>query len=225
MTLENSQLVTDEQLVDYLLKALPQDEEARIAVALATDPVLSARYYQWETVFAQLNLGETVEAVQPPKVVWQQIESRLFDTQSTTRTRQPILLRYLLPAFLSLVFLFFGGYYFSHQPTYHAQILADKQTIWQIDGNLDSIRFISHTDIAVDGQHCVAWLVKPNGVSQKLGVIPDTGGRTNRRIALPEHLATAAGDKIIVAMVKGLYQGKEIPEQAPTMTAILSTEI
>lgn len=226
MTLKNSKPVTDEQLVDYLLKALPENEEAHIARCLEATPSLSARYHYWETILAQFSLDEKVGEVKPPQKVWQQINTRLFEVeQSVARTRQSVFWRYLLPAFLSLMLLFFGGYYFTHQPTYYAQIVTDKQTVWQIEGNPKSIRFISLTDIAVEGQHCVAWLLKPNGVSQKLGVIPDTGERVNRRIALPEHLATAPGDKIVIAMVESTYQGRQIPQQVPTMSTVLTTEI
>lgn len=226
MEYKNAESITDQQLVDYILRMLPKDEEAIMTMYLHDSPRLQERLSGWESVLFQLN--DNTGEIKPPKAVWRHIEKRLFEMRTTSSSqlrRKPAMFRYIMPAFLSLCVLFGVSYYFAHQPTYTANVVADNQAMWQIEGNDKSIRFTSLADVSMDGQQCVAWLVKPDGRSEKLGTVPDTGDKAHRRIALPESLSTSVGDKVIIAMVSNNYHGKKIPADAQSMSEVLLTGI
>lgn len=223
MQYQNADSVTDQQLIDYILKVLPQDEEAIIAMYLHDNQSLRSRLSSWESVLFQLN--DNIGEIKPPTAIWQHIEKRLSEMNQTPRTvRKPAMLRYLLPAFLTLCTLFGLSYYFAYQPTYKARIVTKDIPLWLIEGNTRSIKFTSLSDVSLDGKHSVAWLVKPNGTVQKLGVIPDWGKEVGRRIALPEVFSTQSGDKVVVVMVAADYRKKQIPQQRALRHETVLTE-
>lgn len=201
-----TQIISDQQLVEYIMQLLPAQQYAALTQQLTTDEQLQQRLTQWEHVLFQLN--EQTEAVTPPPTVWENIEQRLFPENSFKKEKKRSLGYYLIPALLSLVVLFIGHFYFSNQTAYQAQIVSvdSQKTIWTITGDKKSITFTSLKNVAVDNMDCQAWVLKPNAAALRLGAIPDTGNHTMKRVVLPDNFSVEVGDRVIIVMTKKTTQ-------------------
>lgn len=220
-----TQIISDQQLVEYIMHLLPAQQYAALTQQLVTDEQLQQRLTQWEHLLFQLN--EQTEAVTPPPAVWAGIEQRLFPEKSQKKEKKRGLGYFLIPAFLSLAILFVGNFYFSHQAAYHAQMVSidNQKTIWAITGDTQSITFTSLQNVAVDNMDCQAWVLKPNAAALRLGAIPDTGNNAVKRVSLPEDFSVEAGDMVIVVMTKKNYAKALPPEGVPIMNSVILTTI
>lgn len=198
-----NKMITDQQLVDYILKLLPEDEQQALTERLEIDVALHERLSAWESVLFELYAD--VEDKIPPKRVWEQIEHQLFADEVGQKNHKtsPRFWHYLTPALLTFCLLFVVTFYWQHRPAYQATVLADSTptTLWEIEGNNNSIQFTSISNMAMTNMECVAWLQHAQETPVRLGVIPDGGDKHSRRIELPKSLTVGAGDRIIIAMV------------------------
>lgn len=215
-------IIDDKQIVDYILRVLPEDAHQRIEAQITSDPELQQRLAQWEQVLFRFN-NETAD-VKPPKAVWHNIENKLFPEQLAAKSKEKKhgFGRYLIPAFFSLAVLFTGNYYFVHQPSYHAQVIATKnaQPLWEIEGNKNHITFTSINNAAMPNMDCQAWIVQADGQPIRLGAIPDTGHDLTKRVQLPDSLSVSSGDKVIIVMTKKGYKEKLPPAGVPIMNTV-----
>ncbi len=194
--------ITDEQLVDYVLKLLPTQEHQQLQAYIEQDRELQQRLNVWQNAMFGF-YADTIEKT-PPKQVWQAIEYRLFNDK-TDKQKAPQKSRfwhYLTPALLTFCMLFVVTFYWQHRPTYQADVIADTTPVmlWKIEGNNRSINFTSISNISVEQMDCVAWLQHRESTPVRLGVIPDTGDKRSRRIELPKSLVVTTGDHVIIAM-------------------------
>lgn len=201
--------ITDEQLVDYLLKVLPDSEQQHLQQQIDGDTELQQRLNAWQNALFSFH-ADTVEKT-PPKRVWQGIEQQLFDDNTSHATRRFWRWGKSIPSAAMAFCLLFGlvfwlqnlGYRPSPQSQYHASVsgLHFPITLWEVEGNRDSIVFTSIRDVSENGRECVAWLKQGDNAPVRLSAIPDTGNKMAYRIALPDNLTIKAGDRVIVAMV------------------------
>lgn len=222
--------ISDQQLVNYILRNLSQQQHAMLTEQIEHDETLQQRLTQWEHILFQLN--EQTPPVEPPKAVWQRIEQRLFPDNVTAKkaTKTRGIWAYLTPAFLVLALVFVGNFYLTQQPNYQAQIVAAKtqQAIWTVKGNHNSITFTSLKNIAMENMDCQAWIIKANsGKPQplRLGAIPDTGRQLTKQIALPDNWSVSAGDEIIIVMTKRGYDKPLPPTGVPIMNRVILSAI
>lgn len=205
--------ISDEQLVDYLLKVLPDSEQQRLQQQIDADSTLQQRLNTWQN--ALFSFHADTEERTPPKGVWQRIEQQLFADTATDDMQQSKSRFWsfgkLIPATALAFCLLFGAIFWlqnwSYRPDpqshFHASVsgMSLLKTLWEIEGNSDSIAFTSISDVSKSGRECVAWLKQGDNAPIRLGVVPDTGDKTSYRIALPHNLVAKAGDHIIIAMV------------------------
>lgn len=219
--------VRDEQLVDYILRHLPESEHESLSERLAHDAALQTRLAAWESVL--FSLHDQTEPVTPSPAVWENIERKLFPETAVAADKQTSKRgfgRYLMPAFFSLCVLFAGSYFFAHQPTYGVSVLAaNSQPAWEVTGNESHITFVSVTDVSMPNMDCMAWVDNGQGKLIKLGRIPDTGKGQKKRMLLPDSLPIQSGDKIVIIMVDKDYRGALPPASARMMNKVTLTEI
>ncbi len=200
-TANTTRQITDEQLVDYLLRLLPEQDYQHLQTRIEQDNELQQRLNIWQNALFDF-YADTVKKT-PPKRVWQAIEKQLFaDASNKQQPHKSLFWRYLTPALLTFCVLFTVTFYWQQRPTYQADVVAatTPSTLWEIEGNGSSIVFTSISDISVAQMDCVAWLQHRGSKPVRLGVIPDTGDKKSRRIKLPKSLAAATGDRVIIAM-------------------------
>ncbi len=206
---EKRTTLSDQKLVDYLLRLLPEAEQQALAKEIEKDDELQQRLAIWQN--ALFSFYDDIQEQTPPEYVWRAIEQKLFsdefinrETQIKPQKRLARFWYYLTPALLTLCLLFVVTFYWQHRPTYQAIVTAETAPtmLWKIEGNKNSIAFTSLRDMSVENMDCVAWLQHGDSSPVVLGVIPDKGNKTSLRIELPKSLAANAGDRIIIAMVK-----------------------
>ncbi len=206
---EKRTTLSDQKLVDYLLKLLPEAEQQALAEEVEKDNKLQQRLAVWQN--ALFNFYDDIPEQTPPEHVWRAIEQKLFadelvnqKTQTKPQKRIARFWYYLTPALLTLCLLFIVTFYWQHHPTYQATVIAETTPtmLWKIEGNKNSIAFTSTQNVSVENMDCVAWLQHGDSSPVVLGVIPDKGNKTSLRIELPKSLEASAGDRIIIAMVQ-----------------------
>lgn len=222
-------VISDQQLVDYLLRVLPDKDHQLLAEQIENDRELQSRVSVWESVLFQLNTD--TQPINPPDSVWQNIEGKLFAQSSETANKADKkmggLARYLIPAFFSLLAIVAVNFYFAHQPNYGADVMAKNGTdvIWEISGNDDNMTFVSMSDMSMDGMDCVAWIAKEGQQMIKLGAIPDHGKQAKKHIKLPEGVHIKKGDKIVIYMLKDNYTESAPPANKAAMSTAVLTDI
>lgn len=209
----NHSHISDQQLVDYVLKLLPEAQHQALAQRIEQAPELQQRLMAWENALFTFH-ADTAEKT-PPKQVWQRIEQQLFADNAlanseVTKRRFWGLGKYLTPSLVAFCMIF-GVMFWLQNPTYqvnpqsqyHASVggLRFPITVWEVEGNSDSIAFISIWDVSEKDRECVAWLKQGDNAPIRLGAVPDTGDKTLRRINLPKNLTANVGDRVIIAMV------------------------
>lgn len=205
----NTPPISDEQLVDYLLKVLSDSEQQRLQHRINADGKLQQRLNTWQNALFTFH-AETEEKT-PPKRVWQGIKQQLFADAPVAPKRRFWRLGNVIPATALAFCLLFGMMFWlqnwSYRPDaqsqFHASVNASHFpiTLWEIEGKQDSIAITSIRNVSESGRDCIAWLQQGDNAPIRLGIVPDTGDKTTRRIALPENLSANVGDRIIIAMV------------------------
>lgn len=227
----NNSTVSDQQLVDYVLKLLPEGQYQVLAQRIEQDNELQQRLIAWEN--ALFTFHADTEEKTPSKQVWQRIEQQLFASDSVNAEMQTEreqnkhrfwgFSKYLMPTLVAFC-LIFGVMFWLQNPTYqvnpqsqyHASVdgLHFPITVWEVEGDRDSIAFTSIWDVSEKGWECIAWLKQGDNAPIRLGAVPDTGDKTSYRIDLPENLTAGVGDRVIIAMVPiGETQLPPISEQ------------
>ncbi len=112
---------------------------------------------------------------------------------------KPRLKDYLRPALLTFCALFALTFYLDHRPDYHATVTYDEKTLWEIEGNSNSIVFTSITDTSSNHFDTAVWLKNKDNKQIKLGIIPDKGNKQSRRIELPKSLSVAIGSQLLIS--------------------------
>ncbi|MGY0399490.1 MAG: hypothetical protein ACWIPH_06060 [Ostreibacterium sp.] len=218
------QSVSDQQLVDYILQLCTLEVYQQLTALIKGDDILRTRLLYWEA--ALFSLHTATAPVAPSPAVWEKIENSLFTEQSSVSEKKRGFFSYLIPAFFSLCLLFVATFYFMHQPTYGANVIADnQQMLWEINGNEKNIDFVSINDVSMPNMKCVAWLIKSGTPPIMIGEIPDTGNNEDMRITLPQSLKTNLGDKIIIIMVGKNNNSKRMPANPKMFYEVTLTKV
>lgn len=208
------QPISDEIIIDYILHHLSTKDRQDLSALIEADASLRTRVDTWQEMLFQLNKETT--PVAPSSRVWQGVEQQLFEEKPHPAVSQKgQFWRYLVPAFFSLMLLFIGSFYFSHRPVYQTIVVSPgQQALWQVQGNEESIQFVSLVDVSLPNANCIAWIETGDKQIHKLGVIPDTGGQKTLRISLPASIQATVGSRIIIARVDKNYT-ESLPPSNP----------
>ncbi len=192
---------------EYALGLLSPAETAAFEDALSGDPDLRDLYALWAEDFAALTAG--IDPVEPPKRVWQNIETTLFPANPATARTSFLQRLGIIPASLVglaaavavLAFVDFGGLVNTpFRPAYQAQVAAADQSLIVLAGYdpaQGTLRVERSAGGARDGRVLELWVIAGDNPPVSLGVLPDAA-QTDITIA-PDLYAALEGGTLAIS--------------------------
>ena len=174
----------DPQLLDalareYVLGTLHGRARARFKRVVAASLPARRAVLGWEKQLAPL--ARSVPAVEPPRRVWEQIETAI-GARASRPTRGAGFWPALAAALAALAVLF-GGLYLGQRPeqAQYVAVIADQTTpIWVLQGFAEELRVNTINDRPIPAQNSYELWMLPGGDAPpvSLGLLPITGNST-----------------------------------------------
>ncbi len=213
MTSHDQKTVQEPTAAEYVLGTLHGDERVRFEQRLASDMGLQAEVTAWEE---RLNpMLDTVDPVQPPPAVWQQIQQRIEPEEEKPGLWNSLAFWRNLGMVAATLVLGLGLTIFGMQsdPELERVLMVTNnqaQVEWVV-GNSGSDNMLQVKAIAPpnlpEGKVCQLWMETMDGTLRPVGVMPHTGIRT---MPAPANLNQSKSFKI------SIESEHDLPTSKPT---------